>query len=66
MAGYTIAIKIRWKKVQTDLSECSVCFDVIYSGMWQLFISVNGGNQETNCKLCESCYDLECDQSGLN
>ena len=48
---------------QADLSKCKACKDVIYSGMYRLWLMPYINNlrlicEKTEIKLCGSCKDL--------
>lgn len=52
-----IEIKVDWDQVQTDLSECTQCGEVIYSDMYVEILFVNNHPNPTGKKLCEACYN---------
>lgn len=60
----SLLIKIEWRQVQTDLSNCETCGDTIYSGMWQLFFLINDEPIPKDHKICNSCHELINDRSG--
>lgn len=56
MTDLTIQAKVIWEEVQTDLSKCEACKEVIYSNMF--IPSVYIGNEKFEIgesKYCESC-----------
>lgn len=58
MPKITLEISTYLEKRQTDLSECFICEDTIYSDMYVYYLEVTGRpKEETNYKLCYSCYD---------
>lgn len=57
MNGLKLSIAIRWRTVQTDLSNCLVCNDLIFSDMKQLFVLINSDPQPTDKKVCKSCWE---------
>ncbi len=56
-----LGIKVSWEfeAVQTDLSACAVCEEIIFSTMWQLIIKVIDEKVITETKICEACYDRD-------
>lgn len=54
---FQIVTAMDWVKVDTDLSPCHKCKEVIFKDMWQLIVWVNYEPIETKYKLCESCYE---------
>lgn len=64
MSGLSIEIKMEWDKVQTDVSNCANCEEMIVSSMYELVVFMNNELCEkgTEIKICESCYQLINDQ----
>ena len=56
MAASTIDFYIEWFETQTDLSHCSACKEIIYSKMYEMILFINIKIEETDIKLCQSCY----------
>ena len=52
-----------WLKEHTDLSQCRVCGEIIYSDIYRLWImpyvdKLRLTGEKTEIKLCESCCNL--------
>lgn len=52
-----VKISSIWIKSHTQLQECFVCDDIIFSEVHTLFFQINGKIQSSTIHLCESCYN---------
>ena len=62
MAEVTIEISYFFGKLNTDLSECNICEDIIYSNMFVLIMQFGKADNlkfiDADIKLCQSCFNL--------
>lgn len=57
MPTNVFSISAEWEEQPGDGSVCKVCKDPIFYKMYVLVIKAGTDREETNAKLCESCYN---------
>ena len=58
MPKLELELFISWSIIDTDLSICNCCEDMIFSKINKPYFIVNNKKHFMNINICESCFEL--------